>query len=621
MTPEVWQKVDALFRTVAALPPEQRRAYLERESADDPSLGAEVHELLAADEQASREGFLDLASRQTLTWKAGTTLTTDMVSGQGRSRRRPGGDAAVSLVVGSGPHQASAVESLYSSRMRAGYPILLVSFGGFLVKNLLWDSHYSDPARRPVLWAHVAIVLAAALAVPLPWMRRSLSLRGFRAVELVLMVLVTIFFAVFQIDELNRDAWASLAAPGHEAEVLDLTSDSCLLRWFSVLVFYGFFIPNTWGRCARVLGVFAVCPLAVTVGIGLWQGTLTQFYDVLQEMGIWSALGWAMAVCGSHKIAQLRLEAFEARKLGQYHLKHRLGAGGMGEVWLAEHRLLKQPCALKVIQSELVGDPTTLSRFQREVQAMALLVHPNTVRIYDYGIAHDGTFYYTMEYLPGLTLQELVEQDGPVPPERALNFLRQACSALGEAHAMGLVHRDIKPGNLIASQLGGIPDVLKLLDFGLVRSTSRGQDHEKLSLGGYIIGTPAYLSPEQASCPDALDARSDIYSLGAVGYFLLSGRPPFEGRTSHHVMVAHLEQSIPPFNVPGRNVPLDLEAVIRRCLEKEPADRFPDVMSLEQALADCECAGAWTRETAARWWRERPAPDVSYGSNGEPGRI
>ena len=390
-----------------------------------------------------------------------------------------------------------------------------------------------------------------------------------------------------------------------------MESDSCLLRWGVFLVFYGFFVPNTWGRCALVGGGVAICPIAVAAGVGLWQGTLRQFQEILLEMSIWSGLGWAMAVYGSHKISQLRREALEARKLGQYRLKHRLGSGGMGEVWLAEHQFLKRPCAIKLIREELVGDPVTLSRFQREVQTTAMLAHPNTVRIYDYGIADDGTFYYTMEYLPGLTLQELVERFGPLPPDRTVYFLRRACSALQEAHGLGLIHRDLKPSNLITCELGGVPDVLKILDFGLVRGAPRELGWEKLSFQGFIEGTPAYVSPEQAACRMEVDARSDIYSLGAIGYFLLAGRPPFEGDTPHHVMVAHLEQPVPPLRVCGREIPPDLEAVIGRCLEKDPADRFPDVMSLHQALGSCVCADLWTESAAAEWWEAHPISQCS----------
>jgi serine/threonine-protein kinase len=237
---------------------------------------------------------------------------------------------------------------------------------------------------------------------------------------------------------------------------------------------------------------------------------------------------------------------------------------------------------------------------------MALLAHSNTVRVYDYGVTEDGTFYYTMEYLAGLTLQELVLRHGPLPPGRAVHLLRQACGALREAHATGLIHRDIKPGNLMTSLLGGTPDVLKLLDFGLVRKAPRDLEQERLSLHGSIVGTPAYLSPEQASGQWDLDARSDIYSLGAVGYYLLSGHPPFKGKTPHHVMVAHLEHPVPPLSVPGREIPPDLEGVISRCMEKNPAQRFPSARSLEEALADCDCANEWTEAMAARWWQDQP---------------
>jgi hypothetical protein len=612
MTPELLQKAAALFHAIRALAADERAEALERGSAGDDELRAGVLELLAADEQANREGFLDPPSRP----DAGEQASSFFSSSRRRAKSPLGAGVPVSLVVGSGPHHASAVESLYRSRMRAGILIILVGFGAFLVKNL-GDRHYADVTRRPVLFAHVAIVLAAALVAPFPWGRWPLSLRGFRAVELFLMLLITVFFGLFQADELRLDRWASRAGVGSELAVIGLTGDGCALRWFAFLVFYGFFVPNTWGRCARVLSVVAICPLAVTMAVGLRENTLGLFHDVLTEMSVWVGLGWAMAVYGSHKIAELRREAFEARKLGRYRLTRRLGSGGMGEVWLAEHRLLKQPCAIKLIRDELAGDPATLVRFQREVQATAMLAHPNTVRIYDYGIADDGTFYYTMEYLPGVTLQELVDGSGPLPPERAVYFLRRVCSALGEAHAMGLIHRDLKPGNLIACRLGGVPDVLKLLDFGLVRSTPGGQDQERLSLQGYIMGTPAYLSPEQAAGRRDLDARSDIYSLGAVGFFLLTGRPPFEGKTYHHVLVAHLEQVPPPLRVPGKEIPSDLEAVILRCLEKDRANRFADVGSLERALADCQCAGRWSESEAARWWREHPVPDLALA----PGAV
>ncbi|HEY7158909.1 MAG TPA: serine/threonine-protein kinase, partial [Gemmataceae bacterium] len=266
----------------------------------------------------------------------------------------------------------------------------------------------------------------------------------------------------------------------------------------------------------------------------------------------------------------------------------------------------RRPCAVKLIRPEQAGNPTNLQRFEREVQAMATLTHWNTVEIYDYGHAEDGTFYYVMEYLPGQNLENLVTCYGPLPPGRAIHLLRQVCCALREAHGVGLLHRDIKPSNIIACERGGVFDVAKLLDFGLVQETRFGKDDERITQLGTIIGSPPYMSPEQAAGKTALDPRSDIYSLGAVAYFLLTGQAPFVRETAMMTLMAHAyEPVVPPAKV-RPEVPSDLEVVVLRCLAKEPEQRFPDAHSLEQALAACEAADEWTDEQAACWWRERP---------------
>jgi serine/threonine-protein kinase len=219
----------------------------------------------------------------------------------------------------------------------------------------------------------------------------------------------------------------------------------------------------------------------------------------------------------------------------------------MGHVYLAEHRLLKRSSAIKLIRPEMARDPGMLGRFEREVRTTARLRHPNTVGIYDFGHLGDGTFYYVMEYLPGLTLQQLVEGHGPLSPARTAYLLRQVCGALREAHAVGLIHRDIKPGNVMVCARGGLYDAAKLLDFGLVLPLGSAPDGERLTQEGAVAGTPAYMSPEQAG--------------------------------------------------------------VLRCLAKDPDARFPDVESLETALAECPAVGRWTERDAAQWWRARPGPD------------
>jgi serine/threonine-protein kinase len=273
-------------------------------------------------------------------------------------------------------------------------------------------------------------------------------------------------------------------------------------------------------------------------------------------------------------------------------------------VYLAEHVLLRRPCAVKLIRPDQAGDPATLQRFEREVQAMATLTHWNTVEIFDYGHADDGTFYYVMEYLPGLSLQELVERSGPVPPARAIHLLRQVCRALREAHGIGLIHRDIKPSNILVCERGGTPDVAKLLDFGLVQQTSLDDQAEKLTVVGTIVGSPPFMAPEQAMGTGKLDARGDIYSVGGVAYFLLTGQAPFVRDTALQMLMAHAyEPVIPPGRLRG-DLPEDLQAVILRCLEKDPEKRFPDAESLEKALAGCADADGWTEEAARQWWQD-----------------
>jgi serine/threonine-protein kinase len=270
--------------------------------------------------------------------------------------------------------------------------------------------------------------------------------------------------------------------------------------------------------------------------------------------------------------------------------------------FLAEHRLLKRRCALKLIRSESAGDSRALARFEREVRAAARLSHPNIVDIYDYGLTSDGTFYYVMEYLRGLSFADLVARHGPVPAGRVIYLLRQACAGLADAHAAGLIHRDLKPANLFAAHVGTRYDVTKLLDFGLVKEVAR--ESVDLSGTGLVIGTPLYAAPEQAMASAALDHRADLYALGAVAYYLLTGRPPFEGDSVLAVLMAHARDPVVPPSRHRPDVPADLEQVVLRCLAKDPADRYPDAEALGQALADCAACNEWDGRRAATWWQE-----------------
>jgi len=269
----------------------------------------------------------------------------------------------------------------------------------------------------------------------------------------------------------------------------------------------------------------------------------------------------------------------------------------MGEVYLAEHLLLRRPCAIKLIRPEHTGDPRNLARFEREVQATATLTNWHTVEIFDYGRATDGTFYYVMEYLPGLNLEQLVAAEGPLPADRVVHLWLQVAEALREAHGIGLIHRDIKPSNIITGRRGGHEDVAKLLDFGLVLAPTAAEDEARLTQQDTIAGTPSYMSPEQAAGQDTVDARSDIYSLGAVAYFLLTGRPPFLGKNSLQILAAHRHEPVQPPRNLCPDLPADLEAVVVRCLEKDSTRRFTDADQLIQALRKCQSTVTYLSHT------------------------
>jgi serine/threonine-protein kinase len=511
------------------------------------------------------------------------------------------------MSIASGSAFVGALEGLLHRRLLFVALLTLAPSLIFLVLNL-FHSDLPPFVSRAGLAFHGVVALVTGILALILWLRKHIAMCRLRLIELVLFGSLALFFAWLQYEsflhgplvEASQCTWAPL--------ILREAIGSSSTRWFFIIIIYGVFIPSTWRRCLLVSIGLALMPMILTPLAALHHTPLQgELAYSLFTLGTLLALAIAIAVFGSHRIQVLEEQAFEAQQLGQYRLKRRLGSGGMGEVYLAEHLLLRRPCAVKLIRPEQAGDPTNLQRFEREVQAMATLTHWNTVEIYDYGHSDDGTFYYVMEYLPGLNLDNLVSQYGPLPPERAIHLLRQVCRAMREAHGVGLLHRDVKPSNIIACERGGVFDVVKLLDFGLVQENQFGKDADRLTVLGTIIGSPPYMSPEQAAGKSDVDARSDIYSLGAVAYYLLTGQPPFERETAMMMMMAHAyEPVIPPTRL-RPEIPLDLQEVVLRCLEKNPDHRFPDAQSLEEALAACESAELWTDERAAQWWREHPA--------------
>ncbi len=290
-------------------------------------------------------------------------------------------------------------------------------------------------------------------------------------------------------------------------------------------------------------------------------------------------------VVSSHVVWSLRRQLFEARNIGRYKLTRRVGSGGMGEVWLADDRVLMRAVALKFLRTDIRDAGVAVARFKREVRATARLTHAHTIRVFDYGTTHDGLCYYAMEYLEGETLAAFVRREGPLAAERAISIGLQVAGALGEAHACGIIHRDVKPENLFLTSPAD-RDFVKVLDFGIAKVIGTGAD-ASATIADTFVGTPAYVSPEVAA-GKAAGPRSDVYSLGAVIYFLLCGHPPFEAENARLILSAHVQQSpVPPSSKLGRPLPAALEAVVLRCLEKDPDARFASATLLAAALAEC----------------------------------
>jgi serine/threonine-protein kinase len=283
----------------------------------------------------------------------------------------------------------------------------------------------------------------------------------------------------------------------------------------------------------------------------------------------------------------------------------------MGEIWRARHRMLARPVAIKLIRAELLGARTPaeatalVGRFQREAEATAALHSAHTVALHDFGVTPDGVFYYAMELLDGLDLDSLVRRFGPVPPERAIHLLTQACESLAEAHSQGLVHRDVKPANIVASHWGHKWDFVKVLDFGLVKAAWSLGDDERLTTEGVITGTPAFLAPEIALGKRDVDARVDIYGLGCVAYWLLTGQRVFEGATPMEIVLHHVKTPpIPPSQRVTTPIPASLEGLVLSCLAKEPEARPPSAEWLADELVQCQTARPWTPSRARQWWEE-----------------
>jgi serine/threonine-protein kinase len=373
-----------------------------------------------------------------------------------------------------------------------------------------------------------------------------------------------------------------------------------LIGFICILLLRSLIVPSTVKR-TLLCGLLMCGPsiLGVALGRHRFDDQSLSWITMVGFSVNWSVIALIFSGVASAVLYGLRREVRDARRLGQYTLGEKLGEGGMGVVYRASHAMLRRPTAIKLLADR--GD-ASLARFEQEVQLLAGLSHPNIVTVHDYGRTADGSFYYAMELLDGMDLEKLVAADGPQPAERVIHIVRQAARGLHEAHDVGLVHRDIKPANVFACRWWGEPDAVKVLDFGLAKNNA----DPPTSVTGHnvVLGTPLYISPEALKGAALVDGRSDIYSLGAVAYYMLTAEPVFAGRTAVEVCVQHLHSApVAPSERLGRAVPADLEAIVLRCLAKSPGDRYPTAAELERALAACAAAAEWSADRARAWWK------------------
>ena len=439
---------------------------------------------------------------------------------------------------------------------------------------------FVEPGRLWVYWAIRAIGLALLIAASIRVFAKPMPTpRLLRAID------VFVFSAMSALISLQCIEFGGIASP-------------LALGVLTVLVCRSAIISEHWRRGALPIGAIVFVHPAVLILLGLLNDRIAlQFADSVAVGGFVLNLLFltgaaSIMLMGGHTIWALRRKVFQSRSLGRYKLKQRIGEGGMGEIWIAHHQQLKRDVAVKILRPDRYRDKvavrqSSIRRFEREVQATAELTHPNTIRVFDYGVTEDGLCYYAMELLRGRDLGVVLEQEGPLDVERAVYILWQAAQALAEAHARGIVHRDLKPDNIFLTSCGRDRDYVKVLDFGLAKHLVEDGRAPQLTEAGFAMGTPWYISPEVIKGRQAT-VSSDIYGLGAVLYHLLCGRPPFDRRGVQAILVAHMrEEALLPSQKLGKRLPSSVEQVVMKCLRKDPERRYRSAEEFADALDNC----------------------------------
>jgi len=499
-----------------------------------------------------------------------------------------------------------SADILSRSARRLRILALMYAFTVFMagyVPNLIFADARAMMLSSPLYWLPGVIAIAMALVVAALTVYGNLPLPTLMNVGLVFLVLSNLGIAIAEYSHLAH-----------------LTSDGWMgLSWVGVWTpLFTVVIPTRPAK-ALIATIASVSSVPLVIGWMIISGRtpfelapIQFFFSIVFPYILIVALAYA----GQRVVYALGKEATRAQELGSYRLIERLGKGGMGEVWRASHRLLARPAAIKLLQTSdrEEGDADAMRRFEREAQVTAQLRSAHTVELWDFGVAGDGRFYYVMELLDGLNLDTLVKRHGPVSAERAIFLLRQVCHSLAEAEAHGLVHRDIKPANILVCRYGGEHDFIKVLDFGIVKVRHAAAREALVTQENVLRGTPAFIAPEQVLSSGEIDSRADIYSVGCVAYWLLTGDLVFRGDTPIAVMMHHAHTvPVPVSQRTELPIPPELDRLIMSCLDKDPGKRPQSARELSRRLAEIPVGIAWSEERAAIWW-SRHEPDASAES-------
>jgi eukaryotic-like serine/threonine-protein kinase len=469
---------------------------------------------------------------------------------------------------------------------------------GVVMANALRPASVPTPFPWPGNFIGGAMVLA--LTAAFIYLRRRPARGSEPVLDLGLGLLVLNAFAIAVINE-----W------------LPTFPDRRYVSWNAILiVVYAMIVPTTPRKMFFACLVAAsMDPLAV--GVANLRGLAEPSF--VKGIGLYypNYICAVIAVLPSITLSRMAHHITSARELGSYELVERLGEGGMGEVWRAEHRLLVRPAAIKLVRREMLGagrdedDSVVMRRFEREAQAIAALTSPHTIRLFDFGLTEEGAFYYVMELLIGRDLETLVRDFGPLPADRVSHIMRHICHSLAEAHVRGLVHRDVKPANVYVCRMGLEYDFVKVLDFGLVKFSARTGYTGTLSVDQMTSGTPGYMAPEVILGEQQIDSRADVYSIGCLAYWLLTGQRVFEAESVTKMLIDHVRtEPVPPSLRTEMPIPGDFERLIMACLEKDPKRRPQNAEELWQMLLACKSDENWSRDDARSWW-EKHLPELT----------